>query len=564
MTLLAGGTALLVSALMVWTRLVIPSERAVIPTEAWPWTAEGVGVEPLGSGGPFEAGDIVVAIDGRSIEAWATDVVNPGGAAPSRPLGEVVTFEILRQGSPLTVVAQREAFAIERIGGASLPLLLFGGGALVLAVVLLERRRQSPALRILFVATAANAASILALEIDLHPTDLALRSPFLILFGLGVGGSLVFWSSVVHLLLIYPTRSSLALRRRWVIPAIYALPVAAFVIGVAAARLSAGGVLEWIDRMANVVGGVATVMLALIVGATLAGYRRTPEPRRRQVRTIAASLAFAASAELVLIAVPIALTGRPLVPRNTAAVLALPVPLAVILAVVRDRLFQVDLMAGSRERIIAAREEERRRLRRELHDGLGAMLAAVGLKVDLARSQIRTEPEAAETTLDETRAAIRAAVGDIRRLARDLRPPALDALGLDGAIRQQADGLAARDRSGPEIVVLADPLPVLPAATEVAAYRIAIEAVLNVIRHAEASRCEVRLGVDRDGLTIEVIDDGRGIPDGSVGIGTRAIHERAGEVGGEVTIERRRTGGTRVAAQLPFARPGPEAVVVVG
>ena len=95
-------------------------------------------------------------------------------------------------------------------------------------------------------------------------------------------------------------------------------------------------------------------------------------------------------------------------------------------------------------------------------------------------------------------------------------------------------------------------LGALPAATEVAAYRIAVEAMMNVVRHAEASRCDVRLWLDEDGLSIEVVDDGRGIGARDSGVGTRSMHERAAEVGGEVTIEQLADGGTRVAVHLPL------------
>jgi signal transduction histidine kinase len=109
------------------------------------------------------------------------------------------------------------------------------------------------------------------------------------------------------------------------------------------------------------------------------------------------------------------------------------------------------------------------------------------------------------------------------------------------------------------MVVAPEPFPVLPAATEVAAYRIAVEGLMNVIRHAGATRCDIRLGLEPAGLTLDIVDDGRGLPDGASGVGTSSIHERAAEVGGEVTIRRIRDGGTHLSAQLPFigARAAP-------
>jgi signal transduction histidine kinase len=233
--------------------------------------------------------------------------------------------------------------------------------------------------------------------------------------------------------------------------------------------------------------------------------------------------------------------------------LVLPVPIALALAVIRDRLFQVDLLARSRGRIVAAREEERRRLRRDLHDGLGPTLAAIGLKLDLAREQEASDSSGLGPLLDEIRADVRSVISDVRRIARELRPPTLDSLGLAGAIGQQAAALGGGG-SGPSIVVEVDEqLPALPAAVEVIAYRIATEAMTNVVRHSEARSCLVRLYVDRDGLVVEVADDGRGIdPSAATGVGLRSIDERASEVGGEVDLLTRPGGGTIVRARLPL------------
>jgi signal transduction histidine kinase len=318
------------------------------------------------------------------------------------------------------------------------------------------------------------------------------------------------------------------------------------------AWLAGGTSLDRVDRLAACMGLVGSGMLVLIAASTVAGYRRTSGIRRRQVRWIAATLLFATGATLVLLTLPIVLTGRPLVARSTVSFLVLPVPIAIAIAVIRDRLFQVGLLSRSREKIVAAREEERRKLRRELHDGLAPTLAGAAIKLDLARQSVRDDPAAGETLIDEARADIRTAIGDIRRMARELRPPTLDALGLEGALREQAAGLAAQSADAPVIIVdVPRPLPALPAAVEVAAYRIAVEALMNVIRHAAARRCEVRLALGDDELEVDIVDDGVGTAGSATGVGTRAMRERAAEVGGEVTIETVPAGGTRVLARLP-------------
>src|SRR5215208_691758 len=208
----------------------------------------------------------------------------------------------------------------------------------------------------------------------------------------------------------------------------------------------------------------------------------------------------------------------------------------------------------SRERLVTAREEERRRLRRDLHDGLGPQLAAQTLKVGSARSLYGRDPAAADALLSELETNMEAAISDIRRLVYNLRPPALDELGLDGAIRESAAQYAT---DGLKISVdTPQTLPSLPAAVEVAAYRIVQEALTNVVRHAAASECAIRLGLDGE-LELEITDDGVGLPeDRGTGIGLSSMRERAVELGGTCVVEPSLPEGTRVLARLPLPEHG--------
>jgi len=206
----------------------------------------------------------------------------------------------------------------------------------------------------------------------------------------------------------------------------------------------------------------------------------------------------------------------------------------------------------SRERLIAAREEERLRLRRDLHDGLGPTLAALVFKVGLIRDSVRVDPARSERLLLELGRETQAAIADIRTLVYALRPPALDELGLVGAVREQAALLA--ETTGLDISVQSTELPQLPPAVEVAAYRIVIEALTNATRHAGASRCEVDLRL-QDGLELEISDDGVGLAgDARPGVGLRSMRERAGELGGSFTAGSSPAGGTRIQARLPVRR----------
>jgi signal transduction histidine kinase len=204
----------------------------------------------------------------------------------------------------------------------------------------------------------------------------------------------------------------------------------------------------------------------------------------------------------------------------------------------------------SREQLVSAREEERRRLRRDLHDGLGPALASQALTVDTVELLLSRDPAAAAALLREVKAQSQAAITEIRRVIYGLRPPALDDLGLVGALREQANRLVL---SRTEIRIEApEPLLPLPAAVEVAAYHIAQEALANVARHASARHCTVVLAVS-DVLTLTVTDDGMGIPAArTAGIGLSSMRERAAELGGTLALETAMGRGTSVRATLPL------------
>jgi signal transduction histidine kinase len=213
----------------------------------------------------------------------------------------------------------------------------------------------------------------------------------------------------------------------------------------------------------------------------------------------------------------------------------------------------------SRERLVTAREEERRRLRRDLHDGFGPQLASLAMKAEAARDLLAADPARSEALLEDVIAQTQEAVTDVRRLVYGLRPPALDDLGLIGALRAQA---AHGYHDEPSVTIeVPDELRPLPAAVEVATYRIVQEALTNATRHAQARRCAVRIVPDEEmnALRLEVTDDGRGIPeDRSAGVGLSSMRERAEELGGSCKVETLPKGGTRVEAVLPLA-PSPQA-----
>jgi signal transduction histidine kinase len=216
----------------------------------------------------------------------------------------------------------------------------------------------------------------------------------------------------------------------------------------------------------------------------------------------------------------------------------------------------VDLQR-SRQRLVTTREEERRRLRRDLHDGLGPNLASQGLKLAAVKQLLEKNPTAAIPFLDQVMEQNKSTVADVRRLVYGLRPPALDELGLVAAIRDHVAGMDGKSTLQIEITEPPDGLPPLSAAVEVAAYRIVLEALTNVIRHAQASRCSIRFSVSHNGasnvLGIEIQDDGKGMPEAHrAGVGLRSMRERAEEIGGTCMIDSNASEGTCVSVKVPL------------
>jgi signal transduction histidine kinase len=215
----------------------------------------------------------------------------------------------------------------------------------------------------------------------------------------------------------------------------------------------------------------------------------------------------------------------------------------------------------ARERLVLAREEERRRLRRDLHDGLGPALAGHLLRLDVLAAKVGRNSEAA-ADIDSLRDDLRATVAEVRRVVEGLRPPALDELGLVGALEQVTQRLTAGTST--VLSLVANQIPAMPAAVEVAAFRIVTEAVTNVVRHAQATTCLIELSAERGRLRISVADDGCGlsVDDGSrSGHGLHTMRERVEELRGrlQLTVGAGSGGkGTTVFAELPLPRQQPE------
>ena len=209
-----------------------------------------------------------------------------------------------------------------------------------------------------------------------------------------------------------------------------------------------------------------------------------------------------------------------------------------------------DEIRVAREELVLGIEEERRRLRREIHDGIGPTLAGIALGVESAARAFDRDPTRARQLLTDVGSDVTGLVSEVRQVVDGLRPALLDELGIADALR----GLARtfEQRTGCPVDVETRVPERLPAAVEVAAYRIGSEALTNLARHAGAGRARVTVAVEGQSLVVVVIDDGRGgAADRPGGIGMGSMRQRAVEVGGTLEVDST-AAGTRLTARLPL------------
>lgn len=733
--ILAMGVLLLALGVS-WLRLSSPSDGTRLEPDEAIWRSDGVAVGLLQhTPGRLLAGDVVVAIDGEALEARAAKILGSNQQGTYHT-GQTVRYTVRRGSQVLEVPVTLDPYAATALLASNWGLLTTLLAIQLMATFVLMRRPRDPAARLFFLSWSWIVAALITALAGLQIADFAAPTAFT-LYWLSMGGAHLFASAVfLHLVLVWPRPHPAVVRRWWLIPLVY---VGAIVIGGAAllvSKISNPDSLTWMGTWEPIGGTIELVAGVLAIVALVTSYYHSPRGSRDrvQIQWVLFGLAFTFALGLLLGALPLFLSGQPMLDRNPLALVGLPLPLCVAVAVLRYRLFDIDLLinrtlvygvlsgiivvlyvggvgyasalfqvrdnlgisllataavamlfqplrarlqrlvnqlmygerdepyavlsrlgqrleaavapsallpavvetvatalklpyaaialqsgpasevaasmghpAGellrwplvhqgetigdllvsarrpgeglsaadrllladiarqasgaayavrlnadlqrSRESLVAAREEERRRLRRDLHDGLGPRLAGLALRIDTVRNRLANDPRA-DPLLDGLQEQTEAAITDVRRLVEGLRPPVLDQLGLLSALHEHTSSLR---HNGLQVTLEApDCLPPLPAAVEVAAYRIATEALTNVLRHARAHLCRVRIALD-GALELAIVDDGIGLPvDYRAGVGLVSMRERAAELGGTCTIERTVPAGTSVLARLPL------------
>jgi two-component system NarL family sensor kinase len=530
---------------------VVPHGRP-LPGRGWRWSLVGAAVLGL-------VGVVAIALTPGPL-AFFPGVDNPLGAQRAEPVVEVLQPAVQLGMAALTVVALASVVVrVRRADGVERRQVGWVGYALAVTVLVIVVAPSVWANLVVLLVPAGIAVA--ALRYRLYDLDLLVNRT--IVAALLVAGAAVLYVAVVGWV------GALVGTSEGAVPF-----VAAFAIATAfhparvrlqrlVDRLFHGlrgdpyALLQEVDRALREAAAPREA-LAAGVEAVRAGLRlrgvsvvvRMPDGTEVEERAGHVATTFAA--------VPLELHGRQVgelrVTRATAPTGADARALQAVAGPLASAAYAVRLSGAleeSRTQLVQAREDERRRLRRDLHDGLGPLLAGVVMALDVVRSALARGDAARAAELSGAAAEqARSAVTDVRRLVADLRPPALDDLGLVGALQALVSTLTA---GGPEVDVRATGrVDALPAAVEVAAYRIAAEAATNAVRHAGARRVELGIAALDAGLEVHVRDDGAGLPDDlTPGVGLASMRERAAELGGWCGVETT-ADGTAVRAWLPY------------
>jgi len=705
-------------------------------------------------------GDLVLAIEGRSVAFWVQALFRPDLPHPRFQVGQMMTFTIVRAGQRLELSVKLTPYPLQLVLARNWANLLAVLAFQLIATFVLLHRRADRAAQLLFLAATCIFGSGMCWMLGLRLTDLVSGSGFWHYWIMVHGIYLLHWAALLHFVLIFPTRHRLIVDRPWLIGLIYGAIYTLYATSAIVLQPRPTITPDWIEQWDDSREAITLLCQALIVGAVISAYNQAKRDAvtRQQIRWVIFAFAVTGGLNIFLYLLPILVLGET-VNRDWIGLVRLPLPIALAVAILRYRLFDIDviinrtlvygaltasvvgiyvlvvgylgtlfqtggnlvislaatglvavlfqplrgrfqrgvnrLMYGerdepyavlarlgqrleatlaptavlptivetvtqalklpyaalvlngqagpmavaahgtptatllhlplcyqnesvgelrlaprapgegfssadrrlladlarqvgvaahavqlaadlqrvntdlqhSRARLVTAQEEERRRLRRDLHDGLGPALAAQTLKVGTARYLVTRDPAAAEAVLAELEADMSTAFVEIRRVVYNLRPPALDEWGLVGAIRATAaqyhppgsDGGRAEAARRLRVVVDApEHLVLLPAAVEVAAYRIVHEALTNAVRHAQAQTCHIQITLVEEGpqtlLRLDITDDGCGLPEKRrQGVGLVAMRERAAELGGTCVVAASRMGGTTVRARLPLA-----------
>lgn len=345
LALLAATGALALTVVSIWSTLVSPSDGARLNQHHRAWRANGVLVSPIEERpGGLRSGDRVVAVNGRTMESWAQLLFAPTAPRPTWQFGQTIMYTVVRGGRVLDVPVTLERYPLAAALGDEWGVISFALAFLLAAAFVFGKRPENPAARALLLTASYLLASTLGGS-SLQVNDLVDGLGFWLFQATAVGAYMLFWSAAVHFALVFPRPQAIVVRYPWILPIVYAAPFAFNAVYTAAMRFVSLDTLDWIGR-SNASNDLLTpIYLILFLIAVISGYRNARDPiSRQQVRWVVFALVVSGSVALFLGELPEMVLGHSIIDWNAQSLLALPVPAALAIAILRYRLFDIDVI----------------------------------------------------------------------------------------------------------------------------------------------------------------------------------------------------------------------------
>ncbi len=343
--LVSAACMFILCGTLVWTYLSQPSDALrVDPSEA-AWQRNGVLILPLVTQSHgLRAGDVVIAIDGRSLESWVSGLFHPRAASPHFSDGQRVTYTVLRKNRPLDVSVRLSPYPLGAFLGRNWGMLVFVFVFELIALFVYLRRPAEAAARVLFFSASCLLAASGWL-FGVQVIDLTNAAGFWLYSVDVLALYALFWSSLLHFSLVFPAPHHLTVRWRWLIPLVYTLPFLGYGLYLAITGLLAPSTLAWLGlwEPGEVFVGVIYVVLAVVIMTST--YRTHTDPvTRRKIRWVVFASVISGGGAVVLWIIPWDLFGHALINTNMLGLLLLPFPVAIAIAILRYRLFDIDVI----------------------------------------------------------------------------------------------------------------------------------------------------------------------------------------------------------------------------
>jgi hypothetical protein len=342
--LVISGLALALGVAFVWLHLVGPSDGARLEPGQQTWIPAGVVVTPLERHpGGLEPGDVIVAIDGRSLEAWKAGLFALNAPHPQWHVGQTIMYTVQRGGHLLNVSITLGHYPWRELIQADWSLLLYFLVFALVGIYVFLRRPADPATRVLFLATSTNLAAEGVWSLGLQVSDMSGALGFWLATVLALVVTPVCWAAFLHFVLLFPRLHPVLCGRRWIIPSLYISSFLGNLAYLAVAPALAPGTLDWIEPWNSGSGAVILVDMALIVLVLWSNVRaRLDAVAHQQIRWIVFAGLVSGGSDLLLWILPADVLAHPIISLNALGLLLLPIPLALAVAILRYRVFDID------------------------------------------------------------------------------------------------------------------------------------------------------------------------------------------------------------------------------